>query len=79
MREIRLSGSMSGRWKRGRVQLVRHRQTKGPDNRLATPKPPRHLSTLPRALAPSVNQIGDFLKLHVSARTVVVAIRLVGS
>src|SRR5262249_64200 len=30
MREIRLSGSMSGRWKRGRVQLVRHRQTKEP-------------------------------------------------
>ena len=30
MRQIRTSGSTSGRWKRGRVQLVRHRQTKEP-------------------------------------------------
>jgi hypothetical protein len=30
MRENRLSGSMSGRWKRGTVRRVRHRQTKGP-------------------------------------------------
>jgi len=47
MREIRTSGSMSGMWKRSTVGLVRHRQTKGPANRQARPKPPRHISTLP--------------------------------
>lgn len=31
MPEIGLSGSMSGMWKRSRVNLVRHRQTKEPE------------------------------------------------
>jgi len=30
MRQIRTSGSMSGRWKRGTARRVRHRQPKGP-------------------------------------------------
>jgi len=38
MREIRMSGSMSGTWKRSMVWLVRHRQTKGP----ATDRPHLH-------------------------------------
>ena len=29
--DIRLSGSMSGEWKRGTARLVRHRQTKEPE------------------------------------------------
>ena len=46
MRENRLSGSMSGMWKRSMAAIVRHRQPKGSANRYAQPKPPRHFSTL---------------------------------
>ena len=44
MREICTSGSMSGEWKRGMAELVRHRQTKEPEtdrprlNHRATPR-----------------------------------------
>ena len=44
VRETRTPGSMSGEWKRGRVELLRHRQTKGPGtdrldlNHRATPR-----------------------------------------
>jgi len=31
MREICMSGSMSGKWKRSMTELVRHRQTKEPE------------------------------------------------
>ena len=31
MREICMSGSTSGMWKRSMVRIMRHRQTKGPE------------------------------------------------
>jgi hypothetical protein len=53
----RRSGSMSGEWKRSKVSYSGTGNRKGRLTRKATPKPPRHSSTLPRALALGVNQI----------------------
>ena len=47
MREIRPSGSMSGEWKRSTVGYSGTGRRKGRTTRKATPKPPRHSSTLP--------------------------------
>ena len=47
LRGICTSGSMSGVWKRGRVRLLRHRQTKGPETDRPSLHPSRHIPTLP--------------------------------
>src|SRR5215813_5834676 len=48
MREIRLSGSMSGGCGNGaRVEPLRHRQTKEAATDMFSLQPPRHISTLP--------------------------------
>ena len=47
MRQIRTSGSMSEEWETEHGGIFWHRQPKGPATRMATPKPPRHSSTLP--------------------------------
>ena len=47
MREICMSGSMSGRWKRSMGELLGHRSPKGSATDNVRPKPPRHLSTPP--------------------------------
>jgi hypothetical protein len=46
MRENRLSGSMSGVWKRSTVVLLRHRQTKEPVKQIDSTYPHRATSRL---------------------------------
>ena len=48
VRETRPLGSMSGVWKRGRVRLLRHRQTKGPE----TDRPSLHYRATSRLYRP---------------------------
>src|SRR5690349_6303831 len=54
MREICMSGSMSGCGNGAMVEPVRHRQTKEAATDMFGLQPPRHISTLPRAAALSV-------------------------
>ena len=49
MREICMSGSMSGMWKQVMVEPLRHRQTKEAATDMFDLQPPRHISTLHEA------------------------------
>src|SRR5580693_9606805 len=51
MREICMSGSMSGMWKRVMVEPLRHRQTKEAATDMFSLQPPRHIPTLPHSVA----------------------------
>jgi hypothetical protein len=65
MREICMSGSMSGVWKRAGVEPVRHRQTKGAATDMFGLQPPRHTPTLPRA---AVARCGERVSLARESR-----------
>jgi hypothetical protein len=62
MRENRLSGSMSGEWKRGTARLLRHRQTKGP----ATDRPSLNYRATPRLYSNIVITYGGLRATQVS-------------
>src|SRR5215831_1221965 len=55
MRETRLSGSMSGRWRRSMARLVRHRQTKGP----ATDRPGLNHRATSRLYSPELVEVRE--------------------
>ncbi len=62
MREICMSGSMSGMWKRVMVEPLRHRQTKEAATDMFDLQPPRHISTLHLASFTAVHKISTRLE-----------------